>query len=75
MNADFKYITVLDYENGKVNVHQFDGGDAETYVSDRYHMDNVYYMVHKSAPSLFVDNLYYCNREEVYRLYNEEDEY
>ena len=72
MNADFKYITVLDYENGKVHVHQYNGGDAETYVSDRYHMDNVYYMVRKSAPSLFVDDLYYCTRKEAYNIYYED---
>ncbi len=72
MNADFKYITVLDYENGKVHVHQFNGGDAETYVSDCYHMDNVYYMVHKSPPSLFVDDLYYCTRKEAYNIYYED---
>ena len=67
-----KFITVLDYENGKVHVHEFYGVDAETYVSDRYHMDNVYYMVHKSPPSLFVDDLYYCTRKEAYNIYYED---
>ena len=73
MNTEFKFITVLDFKNGKVHVHQYSGSDdVETYVSHRYHMDNVQYMVHDSAPSLFVDDLYYCTRKEAYDTYYED---
>ena len=81
--TEFKYITVLDYLNGQVYVYDYDATtmpDAEDVVSARHDLDNVEYMVHKYTPALWTKNLYFCNREEAYRLdefgstWNEEQE-
>ena len=78
MSRDFKYITVLNYTSGQVYVYDYDptlfDGDAETFVFARHSPDEVHYMVHKYAPALWTKNLYFCTREEAYRLQNEEQE-
>jgi hypothetical protein len=77
MDRPYKYITVLDYEKGQVYVYDYDATtmpNAEDFVSSYHDMDNVYYMVHKYAPALWTKNLYFCSREEAYRLQNEEQE-
>ena len=68
MERQFKYITVLDYENGQVYLYEWDLDqfpEAEDQVSARHNLDNVHYMVHKWPPALWTRNLYYCTREEV----------
>ena len=70
---EYKYITVLDYLNGQVYVYDYDATmDAEDFVTSRHDLDNVYFMVHKYTPALWTKNLYFCNREQAYRLHNEE---
>ena len=77
MDRPYKYITVLDYLNGQVYVYDWDETtmmNAEDFVSKLHDMDNVYFMVHKYAPALWTKDLYFCTREEAYRLQNEEQE-
>ena len=75
MDRPYKYITVLDYLNGQVYVYDYDATmDAEDFVTTRHDLDNVYFMVHKYTPALWTKNLYFCTREEAYRLQNEEQE-
>jgi hypothetical protein len=39
------YISILDYTNGKVIIHQVNNSiDAEDYVSDHFGLDNVEWM-------------------------------
>ena len=39
------YISILDFERGKVIIHQVDDDiDAEDYVSEHFGLDNVEYM-------------------------------
>ena len=63
MDRPYKYITVLDYEKGQVYVYDYDStlfdGDAETFVTTRHDLDNVYYMVHKNKPQLYAKKLSY----------------
>lgn len=76
MSRPYKYITVLDYFKGQVYVYDYDETtmpNAEDVVASRHDMDNVYYMVHKFAPALWTKDLYFCNREEAYRLAHDED--
>ena len=75
--SKFKYITVLDFESGQVYLYDFDAmtmPNAEEIVASRHNLDNVQYMVHKYAPALWTKNLYYCSREDAYRLQNEKEE-
>ena len=78
MDRPYKYITVLNYTNGQVYVYDYDpinfDGNAEDLVRARHYPDEVHYMVHKYAPALWTNNLYFCTREEAYRLQNEEQE-
>ena len=76
MDKPYKYITVLDYLKGQVYVYDYDETkmpNAEDFVARRHNMDDVYYMVHKWPPALWCHDLFYTNREEAYRL-NEEQE-
>jgi hypothetical protein len=75
--SKFKYITVLDFESGQVYLYDFDAmamPNAEEVVALRHNLDNVQYMVHKYAPALWTKDLYYCSREDAYRLQNEREE-
>ena len=75
--SKFKYITVLDFESGQVYLYDFDPmtmPNAEEVVASRHSLGNVEYMVHKYAPALWTKDLYYCNREDAYRLQNEREE-
>lgn len=39
------YISILDYANGRVIIHQVPNSiDAEDYVSEHFGLDSVYYM-------------------------------
>ena len=75
--TEFKYITVLDFEKGQVYLYDFDEmamPNAEEVVASRHSLSNVEYMVHKYAPALWTKDLYYCSREDAYRLQNEREE-
>jgi len=75
--SKFKYITVLDFESGQVYLYDFDPmtmPNAEEVVASRHSLGDVQYMVHKYAPALWTKNLYYCSREDAYRLQNEREE-
>ena len=77
MERPYKYITVLNYENGQVYLYDYDATtmpNAEEFVSNHHNLDNVHYMVHKWPPALWVKDLYYCTREEIFQLNDEEDE-
>lgn len=77
MKNKFKYITVLDYLKGQVYLYDHDEAtmvNAEEFVSIRHDLGNVQYMVHQYAPALWTKNLYYCSREDAYRLANEREE-
>lgn len=77
MDRPYKYITVLDYLKGQVYVYDYDAmtmPNAEDFVARRHNMDDVYYMVHKFTPALWTKDLYFCNREEAYRLSHDEDD-
>jgi len=75
--SKFKNITVLEYESGQVYLYNFEPmtmPNAEEVVASRHSLGNVEYMVHKFAPALWTKDLYYCNREDAYRLVNEKKE-
>ena len=75
--SKFKYITVLDFESGQVYLYDFDPmtmPNAEEVVASRHSLGDVQYMVHKYAPALWTKDLYYCSREDAYRLQNEREE-
>jgi len=74
---EFKYITVLNYTNGQVYVYDYDETtmpSADKVVEARHDGDEVEYMVHKYTPALWTKDLYFCSREEAYRLQNDEQE-
>ena len=76
MDRPYKYITVLDFLKGQVYVYDYDEKtmvNAVTFVSQRHDFDNVQFMVHKHTPALWTKDLYFCNREEAYRLAHDED--
>ena len=75
MNKPYKYITVLDYLKGQVYVYDYNQREisAVNLVSKFHDLDNVHYMVHQYAPALWTKDLYFCNREEAYRLAHDED--
>lgn len=73
MERPYKYITVLDYIKGQVYVYDYDQNEisAVTLVSNRHDLESVHYMVHKWPPTLWTKDLYYCGREEAYKLINQ----
>jgi hypothetical protein len=55
MNQPYKYITVLNYTDGQVYLHDWDANtmpNAEEFVSTLYSLDEVHYMVHQYKPAL-----------------------
>lgn len=70
MERQYKYITVLDYIKGQVYVYDYDQRkyNAKVFVSNRHDLEDVHYMVHQYTPALWTKDLYFCNREEAYRL-------
>lgn len=71
MEREFKYVTVLDYGNGQVYLYDYDETkmpNAANFVSLRHDLDNVNYMVHKYRPALWTKDVYYCTKEQAYRL-------
>ena len=76
MNKQYKYITVLDYSNGQVYVYDYnkDKYSAKAFVDNRHDVKIVNYMVHNYKPALWTNDLYFCNREEAYKLFNEKAE-
>ena len=64
-------MTVLDYDKGQVYVYDYNKEswpNAEEFVATRHDLDNVHYMVHKYTPALWTRDLYFCSREEAFRL-------
>ena len=67
MNEENKYITILDFENGKVFQYEIedkfiDNGDYEEYLSDQGHnLTNCEWMVH-DEPGVITEN----HREYIY---------
>lgn len=77
MERPYKYITVLDHSNEQVYLYDYDETKMPSvadFVSSRHNLDKVNYMVHKYTPALWTKNLYYCGREEAYKLFNEKAE-
>ena len=76
MERPYKYITVLDYIKGQVYVYDYDQNQisAVKLVASRHDLESVHYMVHKYAPALWTKDLYFCGREEAYKLFNEKAE-
>lgn len=74
MEKIYKYITVLDFVKGQVYVHDYNGTNAgaEAFVDNLHDLSNVQYMVHEYTPALWTKDLYFCNREEAYRLQDTE---
>ena len=71
MERQYKYITVLDYIKGQVYVYDYDQNkqpSAKNVVASRHVLEDVHYMVHQYTPALWTKDLYFCNREEAYRL-------
>ena len=70
MEREYKYITVLDYIKGQVYVYDYDKTkqSAKVFVANRHDIEDVHYMVHQYAPALWTKDLYFCNREEAYRI-------
>lgn len=71
MERPYKYITVLDYSNGQVYLYDYDENEmpnAARFVETRHDLDDVNYMVHKHTPALWTKDLYYCTREEAYKM-------
>ena len=76
MKKIYKYITVLDFVKGQVYIHDYNqtGEHAEAFVDNLHDLSNVHYMVHEYTPALWTNNLYFCSREEAYKLFNEKAE-
>ena len=77
MGRPYKYITVLDYIKGQVYIYDYDQNkqpSAKNVVASRHVLEDVHYMVHKHWPALWTKDLYFCNREEAYRLSRDEDD-
>jgi len=76
MNKQYKYITVLDYTNGQVYIYDYnkDKYSAKDFVDNRHDLKIVHYMVHNYKPALWTSDLYFCNREEAYELFNQKAE-
>lgn len=76
MKKIYKYITVLDFVKGQVYVHDYNGTseDVEAFVDNLHDLSNVQYMAHEYTPALWTNNLYFCSREEAYKLFNEKAE-
>lgn len=75
MNQPYKYVTVLDYSNGQVYLYEYDETympNAADFVKSRHDLDDVNYMVHKYKPALWVEDLYYCTKEQAYQLTSDE---
>ena len=75
MNRIYKYVTVLDYSNGQVYLYEYDETympNAADFVKSRHDLDDVNYMVHKYKPALWVEDLYYCTKEQAYQLTSDE---
>ena len=75
MNQPYKYVTVLDYSNGQVYLYDYDETkmpNAADFVKSRHDLDDVNYMVHKYKPALWVEDLYYCTKEQAYQLTSDE---
>ena len=75
MNRTYKYVTVLDYSNGQVYLYEYDEAympNAADFVKSRHDLDDVNYMVHKYKPALWVEDLYYCTKEQAYQLTSDE---
>ena len=75
MNRTYKYVTVLDYSNGQVYLYEYDETympNAADFVKSRHDLDDVNYMVHKYKPALWVEDLYYCTKEQAYQLTSDE---
>ena len=68
----------MNYTSGQVYVYDYNpelfDGDAETFVFAHHSPDDVHYMVHKYTPALWTKNLYFCSREEAYRLAHGDDD-
>ena len=76
MNRTYKYVTVLDYSNGQVYLYEYDETympNAADFVKSRHDLDDVNYMVHKYKPALWVEDLYYCTKEQAYQLTSDEE--
>lgn len=56
-----KYVTVLDFESGKVCVYSLPLGyeDVEDFISMNHRVDNCEWMTHNNAPELFTKHLNY----------------
>jgi hypothetical protein len=59
-----KYLTVLDYESGKVCVYplsswRIDDETIEDYIDRHHRVDNCEWMIHDNAPELWVKDLSY----------------
>jgi len=59
-----KYLTVLDYESGKVCVYSLsswiiDDETVEDYINRHHRVDNCEWMVHDKAPELWAKELSY----------------
>ena len=75
MNQPYKYVTVLDYSNGQVYLYEYDETympNAADFVKSRHDLDDVNYMVHQYKPALWVEDLYYCTKEQAYQLTSDE---
>ena len=59
-----KYLTVLDYESGKVCVYslsswRIDDETVEDYIDRHHRVDSCEWMIHANAPELWVKDLSY----------------
>jgi len=71
MERPYKYITALNYDTGQVYVFDYDEDtmpSAKELIENKFGSQKVHYMVHKFKPALWTADLYFCNREEAYRL-------
>lgn len=71
MHRPCKYITVLDHSNGQVYLYDYDETEmpsVENFVSSRHDLDKVNYMAHQYPPALWTKDLFYCNREQAYKI-------
>ena len=78
MEAKKRYITVLNYENQQVYLHDYRpdlfDGSVDEFVRANHGDDRVIFMLHNHPPALWTKDLYYCNKEQAYSLINMEHE-
>lgn len=74
MERPYKYITALNYTTGQVYVFDYDEQtmpNAKEFIENKFGSQEVQYMVHKHVPALWTSDLYFCNREQAYKLVNQ----